>query len=253
MTPRFWLPALVGIALLLFILGLNMPARLLPYFLDSQTIQISGVAGTLRAGTASRARLTFPGANFHLGQLSWEIAPLSLLRLTPRVQVSSVWGDQRASLALQLDGDSLELRAVDVNLNAALLKQVLPVELQGRLGLLFDEVTVRANDLLRADGRLVWQDAAWQSPGGRRVLGNYVATFTSPAEKQTRADIVTLSGPVQATGAVTLNERRYAIDLFIESSGQEFDAELAQALSLIASPEKNGYRLRLDGELSPGS
>jgi hypothetical protein len=69
---------------------------------------------------------------------------------------------------------------------------------------------------------------------------------------QIQANIDTLSGPVVATGAVTLNQRRYAIDLFIESSGQELDAELAQALSLIASPEENGYRLRLDGELTSG-
>lgn len=250
MKARFWLPTLIGIALLLFVLGLNMPARTLPYFLDAQTLQISGVSGTLRVGSASRARLKFPGASFHLGELTWKVAPWSLLRLMPSVQVNSVWGDQRANLELQLHGDKVELRSVDMNLNAGLLKQVLPVELQGRLGALFDEITLSADNLLRADGRLVWQDAAWLSPGGRRVLGNYVAEFTSPAEQQIQATIDTLNGPVVATGVVTLNQRRYAIDLFVESSGQEFDAELAQALSLIASPEENGYRLRLDGELT---
>jgi hypothetical protein len=180
------------------------------------------------------------------------MAPWSLLRLAPTVQVSSVWGDQRASLELRLEGESLRIRGLDMNLDAGLLKQVLPVELKGRLGILFDEILVSAGDLLRADGRLVWQGAAWQSPGGRRVLGNYVATFTSPASQQVNASIDTLSGPVKATGTVSLSQRRYAVDLYIESSGQELDAALAQALSLIASPEENGYRLRLDGDLTPG-
>ncbi|EED33802.1 bacterial type II secretion system protein N [gamma proteobacterium NOR5-3] len=253
MKRRFWLPALVGTALLLVALVLSAPARLLPYFLDAQTLQISGVSGTLRAGSASRARVALPGTYFHLGQLSWKLAPWSLLRLRPSIALSSVWGNQRGELELRLNDDTLELRALDMNLSAGVLRQLLPVELEGRLGLLFDQIIVSAQDLLRADGRLVWQEAAWQSPGGRRPLGNYVATFTSPAEQQIEADIVTLSGPVVATGTLTLVQRRYSVDLLIESSGQAFDAELAQALSLIASPEENGYRLRLDGQLAPGA
>jgi hypothetical protein len=261
---------LFGAAGVLFLLALlvsftfSAPARLLPYLIDSQMLQLSGVAGTVQDGRAARARVQTPGGYLHLGELRWTLAPWSLLSFAPSVKVDSLWGDQRGSLELRLSKDGLALRRVDINVDAGLLKQVLPVELKGRLGMLFDDLLLSPTRVLRADGRLVWQGAAWESPTGLRVLGNYAATFTTsgtapgttpgttPTDQQITASIVTLSGPVVAEGTASLNQQRYAVDLLIQSSAQGFDPELAQALSLIASPAENGYRLRLDGELSPG-
>ncbi|WP_439105938.1 type II secretion system protein N [Congregibacter sp.] len=252
MKRRFWLPAIVGVLVLVFFMVLQAPARLLPYFLDSQQVQLSGVSGTLRKGTATRARVQTPGGYLHLGKLSWTLEPLSLFSLTPTAQLSSVWGGQRGSLELRLVGEALGIRDLDMNLDAGLLKQALPVELSGRLEMLFDELLVTRSSLRRAEGRLVWQGAAWQSPGGARALGSYAATLTSPSQERVFADIVTLSGPVVATGGVELDEQNFTVDLFIESSGRALDPDLARALSLIASPEENGYRLRLDGEVAQG-
>ncbi|MDP5052622.1 MAG: type II secretion system protein N [Congregibacter sp.] len=232
--------------------ALSAPARLLPYLLDAQPLQLSGVSGTVQNGRASRARLQTPGGYLHLGELSWLLAPRSLLGFAPLLKLHSVWGDQRGSLELRLRKDALALSSVDVNVDAGLLKQVLPVALKGRLGMLFNELLLSPTGVLRADGRLVWQGAAWESPKGLRILGNYAATFTTPNDQQINVQIVTLSGPVVAAGTVSLNQQRYSVDLLIESSVQELDPELAQALSLIASPAENGYRLRLDGEVSPG-
>lgn len=251
MKRRVWLPMVLGIPLLLFFLGLIVPARLIPNFINSQTLQLSAMSGTVRDGLASRARLQTPGGYFHLGELKWSLAPISVFALAPKLMLSSVWGDQRGHATVRLARETIRVSELDMSLDAALLKQALPVELQGRLNLLFDEILLAApHSMLRADGRLVWQGAAWESPGGLRVLGSYAATFSSPAQERINVEIVTLSGPVRATGTVSLDHQRYAVDLYLESEGQIFDPDLGQALSLIASPEENGYRLRLNGDLT---
>lgn len=253
MKRRLWLPLVLGIPLLVFFLGLAVPARLLAYFVNGQALQLSAVSGTVRDGVAARALLQTPGGYFHLGELKWSLEPLSIFSLVPKVALSSAWGDQRAAMTVGIGRETLRVSALDMNVNAALLKQALPVELQGRLSLLFDELLVAPpHSLLRADGRLVWQGAAWASPSGVRVLGNYAATFSSPALQRINVQIETLSGPVVATGTVSVDDQRYAVDLYLESQGQAFDPELGRALSLIASPEENGYRLRLDGDLTSG-
>ncbi|WOJ98419.1 type II secretion system protein N [Congregibacter brevis] len=248
----FWLPVFIVVAVLLFAASLRMPARLLPFFLNEEQVQLSGISGAIGEGTAVRARVQTPGGYLHLGKLTWTLDPLSVLTLSPKVNLRSAWGDQRGTLDLRIDGDALAIQNLDVSVDAALLKRLLPIELSGRLELVFDELLVTRRDVMAADGRVVWQDAAWQSPQGVRVLGSYVATIDSPAPRQVVADIVTLSGPVVAAGEVDLDEQRFNIDLFIESSTRALDADLAQALSLIASPEENGYRLRLDGEVARG-
>lgn len=252
MRLLLWSGAFLGALLLLLLVSLQTPARVLSYVLNSQQVQLSAMRGTLGHGSAMRARVQTPGGYLHLGEVNWTLDLMSLVRLSPKVHLRSAWGDQRGTLDLSVAGGVLIIEDLDVSLDAALLQRLLPVELTGRLELLFDELRLTRSDLLSAEGRLVWQGAAWQSPRGVHVLGSYAASITSLAEQQVIADVVTLAGPVEASGVVDLDQKRFTIDLRIESPGQALDAELAQALSLIASPEENGYRLRLDGEVAQG-
>ena len=51
---------------------------------------------------------------------------------------------------------------------------------------------------------------------------------------------------MQASGTVALQNRDYRVDILV--GGQEaMDAQLEQALSLIAAPEVEGYRVALNG------
>jgi hypothetical protein len=249
---RYLFPALAGIVLLLVVGLLHLPARLLPFLIDADTLRLSAVSGTLFDGRAARAMLRTPVGFLHLGEVRWQLRPLSLLRLSPTVQLRSEWGSQRGTLLAEQHGEQILLRDVDISFDAGLLRQLLPVELSGRIGLLFGELVLSPDRLLRADGRLVWQSAAWDSPRGRRGLGSYAATVTSPGDEQVNAIVTTLSGIVSAEGTLALDQQRYEVDLEVEATSGTLDAELAQALSLIASPSENGYRLRLDGEMASG-
>ncbi|MFK7829230.1 MAG: type II secretion system protein N [Congregibacter sp.] len=233
------------------------PARLLPLLLDADRVALSGVSGTLWNGQAARAVVQSTAGPVHLGELRWQLRPMSVLLGSPALLLSMDWGSQRGTLRARLRGNRIELRDVDFTLEANVAKQFLPVSLDGRLELLFKELHVSENlqDLV-ADGRAVWRNAGWLAFDGRRPLGTYAATF-SPLGAGDAADaepsgvaveVATLAGDVEAQGSGRVQQKRYELELSI--SADAMDRQLEQALALIATPVENGYLLRLDGVLN---
>ena len=143
----------------------------------------------------------------------------------------------------------MTLRDIELRADARLARQLAPLELRGRVEADLARVQIEGQRVVHAEGRALWRDAAWQSPGGLRPLGTYVADLESPAPGEIDAVVDTLSGPVQAVGTVLLFGNRYAIDARI-GPASTMDSELRHALSLIAVAEENGYLLRLDGALA---
>jgi hypothetical protein len=246
------LPAILGLLLLLLLALFSVPARIIPGFIDEQQLRLSGVSGRAVDGRAARALLRTPSGFFHLGELRWRLDPWSLLTLSPALHLESEWSTQRGSLRVRLAGSQLQVRDLDAVVDAAVIQQALPISVSGRLELLFDELVLEEQQLISAQGRLVWQDAAWQPASGPRNLGTYVAEITSPGDGELEAQLDTLSGSVQAQGSVVLVGQRFSTDVRVAAASGALDAELAQALSLIATPEENGYRLRLDGGVGSG-
>jgi hypothetical protein len=249
---RLLLPALAGALLLGGITVFSLPARLLPYLIDPEVLRVSALSGTLLNGRAARAMLQTPAGYLHLGALDWRLLPSSLLRFSPALELRGEWGGQRGRLIAQQRDGLIRLRDVDVQLAAGLLRQLVPIELEGRIGVQLDELLLSPEHIALAEGRVVWQGGAWNSPTGRHALGSYAATLSSPEDGRVDAVITTLSGPVSTEGRLSIVKQRYDVDLLIDGTGVAGDPELAQALSLIASPAENGYRLRLDGAITPG-
>jgi hypothetical protein len=245
------LPIVVGLLLLSLLALFSVPARVVPMLIGSDQLRLSGLSGRAVDGRAARAMLQTPGGFFHLGELRWRLDPWSLLRLSPALEIESEWVRQRASLRLHLSGSELTLRDLDASVDASIVRQALPVSVRGRLEMLFDELVIAGPEVLSIRGRLVWRDAGWESAGGLRALGSYVALFSSPAEGDVRGRLETLSGNVSVEGSAALLGRRYTTDLRVTAARGSLDPELEQALSLVATPTENGYRLRLDGELAP--
>lgn len=236
-------------ALLLALPGL--PARLLPGLLDAEQFAMSGVSGTVWNGHAARAVLISNAGPIHLGELRWKLRPLSVLLGSPRLVLTMDWGSQRGTLQARLSGDRVELSELDFALGANIVKQLLPVAVDGRLELLFDELILEGSQVRAANGRAVWRDAGWLAADGRRPLGTYAATLSTEgagAQSAVNVDIATLAGGVQAEGQGQLGQQRYGLELRL--SGDALEGQLAQALALIATPAENGYLLRLDGVLN---
>lgn len=239
----------VVLALLLFVCLLAAaPARLLHRVLPAEQVLMRGFAGTLWHGSASRCLVRAGAGYLHLGAVQWSLDPLSLLLLAPRLTFSSAWGDQTIAGELVLRGQQdLELVDFEAQVAADLLRQFAPVALVGTLSLQLAQLELRDGLPYSADGRLMWQDGGWQSPRGLVPLGTYAVDFQQAPGAVLSGQVLTVSGPLEATGTVQLQDRSYQVDIVL-SSQASLDEQLEQALSLIAAPQAQGYRITLDGE-----
>jgi len=239
-----------GLLALLFAAALlvSAPAHLLGRVLPPELVQMRGFEGTLWRGAAGQCLLRLPPGYLHLGAVRWSLAPLSLLTLAPRLTVESRWGDQLLSGELALRGlRDLDVADLEMQVSAALVQEFAPLAVDGQLSLQLRQLSLRDGLPQSAQGRLVWQQAGFQSANARIALGSYALDFSQPKGAALRGEVLTLSGPLQATGTAQLEDRHYDIDVLVQSDGA-LDPQLRQALSLMATPEGEGFRLRLAGD-----
>jgi len=237
------------LALLLVVsLFTSAPARLLYRVVPADQLLLQGLTGTVWRGSASSVSLRLPQGYLQLGAVQWSLRPLSLLLLAPHLDVRSEWGSQTLSGELILRGQSnLEVRNLEARVDANLLGRFAPLAVDGTLGLQVQGLQLRNGLPYSADGRLVWQGALWRSPRGPVPLGDYALDFHEPAGEALVGQVITLSGPLQASGAMELAGRHYQVDILL--SGEEvMDEQLRQMLSLIAAPEDTGYRISVAGD-----
>ncbi|WP_162845961.1 type II secretion system protein N [Seongchinamella sediminis] len=239
---------LAGGLVLALLLVATAPARILPGILPGQ-IKLQGLSGTLWQGHASRTLVAINGGWLQLGASEWRLSPLSLLLLSPGLELQSQWGRQtlRADLTLRSATD-VDLEKVDLLLDAGLLRQFLPVALAGDIAAQFEHLKIRQRALQFAEGRVVWQGAGWLSPEGRRPLGSYAVDVRTSDEGVISGKIITLAGELQAQGDLRLQQSQYEIDLSLQGKALD-DPQLRQALQLVAAPAGDGFRVELEGGL----
>jgi hypothetical protein len=243
--------AALGFGLLVLLsvtLFLSAPARLLGRLLPADQIIMQGFNGTLWRGGASRCLLRTGSGYLHLGAVRWSLSPVSLLLAAPRLSLDSTWGDQVIAGELVVRGaQDIDLEEFEARVAADLLRQFAPVALTGTLSVQIERMQLRNGLPLQGSGRLVWQDGGWQAPRGLLPLGSYALDFQQAQGEMLEGRVLTLSGPVEASGTVRLQGRDYAVDILVSGRGLA-DDQLQQALALIAAPQGGDYRIELSGE-----
>jgi general secretion pathway protein N len=231
------------------VLLVNAPARLLGYALPSQQVLLQGFSGSFWHGSADSAALAVAGGHLQLGRLQWNLSPVSLLLLSPRVEVETRWGRQSLAADIKVSRDGkLRLRDCTATLPASLVRQWLPVQLRGSLNFLTEDLSFSGQYPHEGSGRLVWQDAHWIGNTTSQDLGDYVLEFDVKDAGQVEGRVSTLSGPIMVQGTVKLAQQQYSLDLML-SSESGIPPELGNALQLVAEPTDSGYRVKLDGTL----
>ncbi len=240
-----------GALLFVVLLAANAPARLLGYVVPDDQVLLQGLDGTVWNGTATRALLITGDGYLNLGRVDWTLQPLSLLLFSPSLDIDGEWGSQTLSGGVSLRGEgSIGLSDFEANLPAELLRRFLPAELAGSLSAQVEELLLVDWLPVRAAGRVVWQNATWLSVQGPMLLGSYALDFKQEKGQPLNGEVITISGPVLASGGIELNEDAYTLDVTIAGE-QPLDPQLQQALALIAEPEDGTYRVQLQGSL-PG-
>ena len=254
MTGGRWLAGALALVVLLVLLASSAPAHLLLRVLENTPVTAQALQGTIWQGRAGRVLVATDAGLLHLGEVSWSLRPWSLLALAPRLQVGSRWGGQRLQAELQIRGRSdITLETLDASFDAALLRHLAPVALQGVVSLQATQLRLRDGLPVETEGRLLWQQAAWDAPRGVLSLGSYVVEVSQPRGGDLTGTVLTLEGPVRATGQLQLARSSYSIAVLIAHDGR-WDPQLQEALSLLARPVAEGYDLRLEGQLPvPGA
>ncbi len=244
------LAAAAALVLLLFAALLtSAPARLLYLVVPEELVVLRGLSGTVWDGSASGVLLRLPQGYFQLGLVDWSLHPLSLLTLSPHLSLSSRWGKQTIAGDVILRGpQDMDLIDLEVQVAANLLGRFAPVAVDGLFSLQAQALQLRDGLPYSGKGRLVWQDAGWSSPRGLVPLGSYAMDFEQPDDGAVDGEIITLSGPLQATGSLQLQQRHYAVDVQLRSD-TALDQQVTQMLSLIAQPDGADFRLALEGDL----
>ena len=225
------------------------PARLLALVLPAERVLLQGFDGSLWRGTVSRCLVRTGAGYLHLGRVAWQLDPISLVTLAPRLSIESQWGRQRIAGDLVLHGgQDFDLFDVEATVAADLVRQFAPLALGGSLNGTFERIAVRDGLPVRAEGRLVWQNGAWESPQGLLPLGTYAADIVTLDRGSLSGEVLTLSGPVPAQGVAALEGRAYSVDVLVGGE-RALDPQIQRALPLIATPEGERYRIRLEGEI----
>lgn len=254
---RLWL--LLALSLLLaaslFAIALA-PARLLAWVVPASQLSATGYSGTLWNGRAASMAIATPAGAMQLGSVRWRVAPGSLLRLSPTARWRSQWGSQELQGRVRwLGGQSLALSDVEFAIDAGVLRGLLPVALGGRFSGLLSEILIDNSRLSRLRGQVSWRDAVWRDGDNHFSLGSYAVEFrpdrSGSENDDTRAEVITLEGPLVAGGEATLStEGSFALALTL-SSEEPLAPPLERALSLVAAPQNDGFLLQLQGNLYP--
>lgn len=240
--------AVVLILLFVAALVVTAPARLLYLAVPGDQLLLRGLSGTVWHGSASGVLLRMPQGYLQLGAVQWSLKPLSLLLLSPHLSLRSEWGSQTLTGELVLRGQrDLDVLDLDANVAATLLGHFAPVAVDGMFNLQVGHLKLRNGLPYSAKGRLVWKEGGWRSPQGPVPLGTFALDFEQAPGDALQGNVITLSGPLQASGTVLLRERHYEVDILIGSE-QPLDAQLRNMLALISVPEGAGFRVGMKGD-----
>ena len=240
--------ALVGVTIVLLLMA--VPARVLGYLLPA-TLQLGGFSGTIWQGQAARATVVTAGKLVHLGQVSWQLAPWSLLILSPSIELNARWGQQRLQGNVQVGpGGGLTLRNIDVSVDAQVIREFMPLFIGGTLEAqvaLLSMESLTPPSIEQVDGRVIWSNGVWTARSGDVALGNYALEINGQ-QGSLVGILQTLSGPLKVDGQLNLDGQQYQVDVALRGPATSNEG-LRNSLRLMATPTADGFDLKLNGQL----
>ncbi|WP_083766889.1 type II secretion system protein N [Cellvibrio japonicus] len=204
-SNRWWI--LLGVGLFVFFLLRQIPATWGAYALTRGTgLALSGITGTLWEGRASLASVRLPqGQEQSLGQLSWDLNPLSLLLLKPCADIATKLDRQSfTGYVCASSNGSLRVSDADLSMPIALVQSMLPIPVNGQLLVHIDELQLRGNVLGKLNGNLSWNGAQVNNGANWMDVGNYAAQLKDDGSNGVLAKVFQLSGPVELDLTVEL-------------------------------------------------
>ena len=242
---RWWLIAFGVAAVLAFALA-TLPASVLARQLSRFGLSAAALSGSVWSGHAQA--LSWRAAP--LGDLSWSISPLSLLRgrIAGDLDLVRADGRVRSSVSASLGGQ-LRLAGVTADLPVEALA-TLPVGLprgwRGRISGQFEEIIVQGGWPTSLRGTLD-MDGLIAPPPRNTTIGSYHIVIPDPQAGETAPDelharVVDKEGPFSFDGRFTLGaDRSFLLEGTLAPRGSTPPA-LARSLELLGPADAAGRR-----------
>jgi general secretion pathway protein N len=190
-----------------------------------------------------------------LGEMSWQLSPLSLLfgRAQLKALLQSREGYLQSRIRTPLGGGHVELADIEGRMPMSELSRFapyVPVVLEGAVSLDLTEAEVAADGrLLRAQGRMVWHQAAISAPQALS-FGDLQLVLHTEEEGRVSGELSDRGGPLKVAGTLNLEpDRSYRLSANVAATPQA-PPVLVQSLGLLGKPDAQGrYRIHYRGRL----
>lgn len=240
-SKKFWIG--LGVIVWLYVVVSNLPAVWGAYFLTrGGDLAMNGVSGTLWSGRASLASIKVGGVDHSLGQLTWQLKPLSFFTLKPCALITTNMENQYFDgTVCALGKNAFAVEEASLNFPTVLLQPLLPLPINGQFSLNIGRLEVRDQQLMKMRGKVTWTSAQIYNGSNWMNLGVIGADLSDDGKKGLNAHIVDVSSPLRVdlqgtlpfpTGATI--KGTFAIP---EPYFREINADAW--LSMFASPEPN--------------
>jgi general secretion pathway protein N len=235
---------LLGVACYIVFLFVTLPASfltsyILPSIDSARSVKLQSVSGNVWKGHAANARV----GSFNLGQLDWDLSALGLL--LGDVDLEFRFRDQDTSgagdVSLGFTGTT-QASDVELSFSAESLQPLIygfPISISGKFRGTINELEYTQGDVLKADGRIVWQSAALRAPQNIE-LGDFLLTL-SPHNTGTKVKITDSSqGPVKAEINIKLDGKgKYNMNGWLQAR-DEGQQHITEALRIIGKADSTG-------------
>lgn len=248
---KTWLVVLGVIAYVVFLL-ISMPAtQAWAWFGEQAPVKVYGISGTIWQGQAA----LLVQQDQRLEALQWEVRPAGLLRgqLRAQVQARVADGRLRGNVAVTPSG-RFEAQQLRLDMPATDLVQwaglSLPVQVEGRLDTLLQDLAVDGPRVVRADGLISWHDASIRFGASALPLGNLALRLEPGSEGDTGGLLTSQGGPIDIQGRLNMSPNgAFVMDLDVQVVGEVAD-EVLPSMKLLGIPEDGRQvHARLSGNL----
>ncbi|WP_421794098.1 type II secretion system protein N [Hydrocarboniphaga effusa] len=244
-------PILLGVLVFLYSLVMYAPLAVVYGYLkpEGSTVELRGVAGTLKQGSAAGVVVRGETA---VRDLRWTMSVWQLLIGRAAFDFSGS-GDGlvlEGHAALPVTGGVRlsDLRASgSVKPLLAALKLFLPID--GQLGLDAQKLVLDNGFPTQAQGSLTLNRLAWKLGREPLMIGDFQAEVV-PADEGLAAKIKTLGGPLDASGEAALHaDRSYDLHLQIRAKADAPQPLVNMLRTLGAADNQGYYHIRRKGQM----
>ena len=237
----------IGVVVFLVSATMSFPAHVAAGWFLPDTVQASGVQGTLWHGTASAVVID----SFVLGATDWRVRPLNLLlgRLRADFDIKLEGGALSGQASAGLGG-KVRLRELYGVIPLSMLSGLIPTEqYDGRLGLDIESAVVNGGWLVDASGTVDIVGLRIINPI-EEPLGDYEFTFSGADDDSLDGVFRDSNAPLKAEGVLILHaDRRWELNGTITPTPQT-PSRLSQGLAVFATTDAQGrYQLSFSGDL----